>query len=80
LILAYTADMGINPVIVTMLVFTSVSMHFLLPFHALPVTVGMDPGGFSNKETLRLGIHMTIAIFVLGILVFIPWWQLLGYV
>ena len=80
LILAYTADMGINPVVVTMLVFTSVSMHFLLPFHALPVTVGMDPGGFSNKETLRLGIPMTVAIFVLGVLVFIPWWQLLGYV
>ena len=79
LMLTYTSTMNVNPVLVTMLVFTSVSMHFLLPFHALPVTVGMDPGRFSNKECLKFGIPMTVIMFIMEIAIFIPWWMLIGY-
>lgn len=71
---------GIDPMVASLLVYTTVSMHFILPFHHMNVLVGQgDSAGFyGDGETIKLGIPLTVATFVVTLLVQIPWWKLTG--
>jgi len=79
-LLVVTQSLGIDPLIVTLLVFTAISIHYLFPFHHLNILVGQgeENGLYSQKEVMRLGIPLTIVVFLITVGIEIPWWKLLG--
>jgi di/tricarboxylate transporter len=71
---------GINPIVASLLAYTAVSMHFILPFHHMNVLVGVgdNAGGYGDAEVIKFGIPLTVLVFVVTVLVEIPWWKLTG--
>ena len=81
-IIAFTAPMGINPIVPTLLAYMAIAGHFVLPFQHLNMLVGAseDTGGYTQKETIRLGIPLTAVMFIVTVGVMIPWWNLMGLI
>lgn len=73
--LIFTEPMNINPVITTLLVYSSIGVHYILPFHHLDVLVGMgeENGMYGQKEVMRLGAPLTLVVFVLVIFEVVYW-------
>lgn len=78
-LLIFTEPMGINPIVTTLLVYTAIGIHYILPFHHLNILVGQgeENGMYGQKEVMRLGIPLTIVLFVI-VLIEIPYWQIIG--
>ncbi len=78
-LLVFTESIGINPIVTTLLVFSSISVHYLLPFHHLNILVGQgeENGGYGQKEVIRLGIPLTGLVFIL-VIIQIAYWKLIG--
>ncbi|HPW99753.1 MAG TPA: SLC13 family permease [Sedimentibacter sp.] len=75
----YTESLNISPLAVTLLVYSSVGIHYILPFHHLDVLVGQgeENGMYGQKEVMRLGIPLTIV--VLAVVLFeISYWKIIG--
>lgn len=81
-IIAYTAGSGISPIVASLLVYTAVNQHYLLPFHNMAVLVGEgeDGGGYGSAEVFKLGLPLTALVFVVTVLVEIPWWKAIGLI
>lgn len=79
-ILIFTEPLGINPIVPTLIVYTAIAMHYIFPFHHLNILVGQgeENGMYTQKEVLRLGIPLTVVVFIIVLLVEIPWWKLIG--
>lgn len=61
------------------IVFTSINIHYILPFHNLPILIGegKDAGGYTSKEAMRMGIPLTAVVFIV-VLVEAAWFHLFG--
>lgn len=81
-IIAYTTGSGISPMVASLLVYTAVNQHYLLPFHNLAILVGEgEQGGkYSSAEVFKLGVPLTALVFVVTVCVEIPWWKLIGLI
>lgn len=81
-ILLFTSQMGINPLVPTMLVYMAIAAHFILPFQHLNILVGAseDTGGYTQKETIKLGVPLTVVMFIVNMGVSIPWWKIIGLI
>ena len=81
-IIAFSSTAGISPLVASLLVYTAVNQHYLLPFHNMAILVGegKEEGGYGSAEVFRLGIPLTIFVFILTIGIEIPWWKLIGLV
>jgi di/tricarboxylate transporter len=81
-IIAFSGTAGISPLVASLLVYTAVNQHYLLPFHNMAILVGegKDEGGYGSAEVFRLGIPLTVFVFILTIGIEIPWWKLIGLV
>lgn len=79
-LLIFTQPMGISPVVTTLLVYSSISMHYILPFHHLNVLVGQgeENGMYTQKEVIRLGIPLTVAVFIITVAIEVPYWKIIG--
>lgn len=77
--IAFTSGTGVSPLAVAMIVFTAINIHYILPFHNLPILIGegKDGGGYSSKESIRMGIPLTVVVFVV-VLVEAAWFHLFG--
>jgi len=78
-ILIFTEPMGINPVVTTLLVYTSIGIHYILPFHHLNILVGQGEvdGMYGQREVMRLGIPMTATVFMV-VLLEVAYWKMIG--
>lgn len=78
-ILIFTEPMGISPVVTTLLVYTSIGIHYILPFHHLNILVGQgeENGMYGQREVIRLGIPMTAAVFMV-VLLEVVYWKMIG--
>ena len=79
--LTFTAGSGISPLAISMMVFTAINIHYLLPFHNLAILVGAgeEAAGYGSKETMKIGIPLTVVVFLV-ILVECVWFQLFGLI
>ncbi len=64
--------------VVVLLTYVSVNIHYLLPFHHVTVMIGFGNGYYGNRHTLKLGLGLTILTFAVALLIFIPWWRVIG--
>jgi di/tricarboxylate transporter len=78
-LLIFTLPIGINPVVTTLLVCTSISTHYILPFHHLNLLVGLgdENGYYGQEEVIRLGIPLTLVVFIVVIFE-VFYWKLIG--
>jgi len=79
-IMAYTAGSGIPPIVASLLVYTVVNQHYLLPFHNMAVLVGEgeEGGGYGAAEVFKLGLPLTVVVLVVAVCVEVPWWRMIG--
>jgi di/tricarboxylate transporter len=81
-VIAFSASAGISPLVASLLVYTAVNQHYLLPFHNMAILVGEGEqgGGYGSAEVLKLGLPLTILVFIVTIGVEIPWWKCIGLI
>jgi anion transporter len=81
-IIAYSAGSGISPMVSSLLVYTAVNQHYLLPFHNMAILVGEGEqgGNYSATDVLRLGLPLTALVLVVTVCVEVPWWKLIGLI
>jgi di/tricarboxylate transporter len=79
-ILAITAPLGVNPLVPTLIAYMAIAGHYIFPFQHLAILVGAseETGGFTQKETIRLGLPLTVGIFITTVVVMVPWFKLVG--
>lgn len=79
--MVFTEGSGVSPFLPALIVYTSASLHYILPFHHLSILVGVgeENGGFTDKHTIKIGIPLTFIVLIVVIFE-IFWWQLLGIV
>jgi len=78
-VVAATSHMGINPLAISLIIFSIVNLHYILPFHNLAMLVGSDPdtGGYTQGQVIKLGIPLTVVIFIIAI-VMTAWFHIIG--
>lgn len=78
-LLIATQAMGVNPIVVAMTVYLAIAAHYILPFHHLNMLVGQgeENGMYTQTETIKLGVPLTVVVFIV-IVVAVVWWKLLG--
>lgn len=79
-LLSFTLPMGINPLVTALMVYTAVAAHYILPFHHLNMLIGVgeENGGYTQKECIRLGVPLTLVVFIITVCIEVPWWKLIG--
>lgn len=80
-IISFGSIVGISPLVCAMIAYTSVVMHWIMPFHHINVLIGVGDGGghYSEKDVMKLGVPQTLVAFVvLMFQVFL--WSVLGLV
>ena len=80
-VLILTESMGIPPIVTALIVYMAIASHYILPFHHLNMLVGQgeENGMYTQKETIRLGVPLTVVVFIL-VLVEVLWWNIVGLV
>ena len=78
-LLIFTGPMNISPLVTTLLVYSSIGVHYILPFHHLNILVGQgeENGMYGQEEVMRLGIPLTIIVLLI-VLIEVLYWKLLG--
>ena len=78
--ITFTSQMGITPLVPALLAYSAVASHYVLPFQHLNMLVGLgeDNGMYSQKETIRLGIPFILVIYIMTVIIEVPYWSLLG--
>ncbi|MCR2026310.1 SLC13 family permease [Anaerotruncus colihominis] len=78
-IISFGTAAGIAPLAAALIAYTSVALHWLLPFHHMNLLVGCgeDGGGFEKRDVLRLGIPQT-AVVAAVVLFEVLWWNIIG--
>ena len=78
-IISFGAMAGLNPVAASLITYTAVAAHWLLPLHQMTILVGTGENGgkFGEKAVLKLGAVQTIIIFAICLFE-ICWWKWIG--
>jgi len=68
----------VSPLIVALIAYLTVSFHYVLPYHHLSVVIGIGEEFYSEAQLRKFGLVMTPLIFIIILLLYLPWWNLLG--
>jgi len=68
----------VNPVVLTLISYVVVNMHYLLPFHHATIMIGFGQNQYSNSKVFKFGAALTFVTFFSIIFILIPWWKLIG--
>lgn len=66
--------------VLTLFVYTIVSVQYILPFHHATVMVGFGEGLYGNKIIIKYGVFLTILTFFIVLYVCLPWWKFLNLI
>lgn len=78
-LLSFTNSTGISPLVIALFVYSSIAIHYIFPFHHLNMLVGLgeDNGMYTDKDVIKLGIPLTVVVFIIAILEAV-WWNITG--
>ncbi|SMD14219.1 Di-and tricarboxylate transporter [Desulfocicer vacuolatum DSM 3385] len=78
-LISFTTATGMSPLVPALLVYSSIAIHYVFPFHHLNMLVGLGEvnGMYSDKDVIKLGIPLTGVVFIV-VLVEIIWWNITG--
>ncbi|MDR1413318.1 MAG: anion permease [Actinomycetes bacterium] len=79
-ILAMTGPLGISPIVPTLIAYMAISSHYIFPFQHLNMLVGSaeETGGYTQKETIKMGIPLIAVVFIVTVVVMVPWFKITG--
>ena len=66
-----------DPIPLVLLIYISVNMHYLLPFHHVNIMIGAGRGYYSNNIILKYGLMATITVFIVIFGFYMPWWRII---
>ncbi|GAA0182334.1 SLC13 family permease [Clostridium sediminicola] len=66
--------------ILTLMVYSVVNMHYLLPFQHATIMIGYGEDFYGSRQVFRYGLLMTLVTFISVILIEVPWWRLIGVI
>lgn len=69
---------GYAPEIIGYLVYEALVIHWMLSFHSVPLTVGTEAVGYTDKYVLKFGTFLIPCAFILPLIILIPWWKIIG--
>ena len=71
---------GMNPLVPSLLVYSAIFIHYILPFHHMNILVGLGEkqGLYGDKDVIRMGVPLTVIAFILPLAIIIPWWKIIG--
>lgn len=78
----FAASAGWDPLVGSLLCYIAILGHWILPMHSMNVLVGVgEEGGYYNDmDAAKLGLPVTLVIFIVNVLIAIPWWMLTGLI
>lgn len=65
--------------ILMFLIFFIICSHFILPFHNVIVMVGEGRRCYDGNMMLRFTLPLTALVIAAALLLYLPWWQLAGF-
>ncbi|MBF0781060.1 MULTISPECIES: SLC13 family permease [unclassified Granulicatella] len=71
---------GYSGIIVVLMTYVIVNIHFMLPFHHAVMMMGIGKSYYTEKDLLRYGSVMTFVTPILILGVYFGWWSLLGLI
>ncbi len=79
-LIGFSSVAGINPLVPALMVYTAIAMHWVLPFHHMNILVGLGPEGgmYSDREVIKLGLPLTVVVFLITVVVEVSWWKITG--
>ena len=66
-----------SPIIVFISVI-SVSFHAILPFHSISLMIGVSNNYYPAKYITKLGLPVTLLVYLVVIGIYIPYWNIVG--
>lgn len=80
-LLAFTNSTSLSPLVPALFVYSSIALHYIFPFHHLNILVGLgeENGGYTDKQVIRMGIPLTVVVFIV-ILFETAWWSVTGLI
>ncbi|MDO4265049.1 MAG: anion permease [Eubacteriales bacterium] len=64
--------------VIVYIAIVSVSFHAVLPFHSVSLMIGSSDGYFPPGYVTRLGVPLTALVYLSVLLLFLPYWHLIG--
>lgn len=71
---------AIEPQLIVFITIISVSFHTILPFHSVPMMIGTSNDYFPASYVTKMGIPLTIFVYGVILLVYLPYWTMMGLV
>ena len=80
-LVVFTNGTKLSPLVPALYVYTSIAMHYIFPFQHLNMLVGLgeSDGMYSDKHVIKLGIPLTIVVFIIIIFETL-WWNFTGLI
>ena len=81
-IIAWASGAGWNPLFCSLIVYTAICIHWILPMHSLNILVGTgeDGGQYKDAEVMKFGIAQTAVVYFVILCIEVPWWMLMGLI
>ncbi len=64
--------------LVAMIVFVTLALHFILPFHSVHLVIGEGYGFFDQSTVIKTGLLLTILLLISIFAFYLPWWNFVG--
>ncbi|MBN2874642.1 MAG: SLC13 family permease [Spirochaetales bacterium] len=74
-----TADV-IPPELVGLLVYSVITMQYVLPVHHVTIMMGAGKGYYGQRDTVAFGLVMALVMPLYVTFILVPWWRLVGAV
>lgn len=68
-----------NPIVGAMIVYICAKAQWFFPFHVMDLMIGMEPGGYAQRQVIRLGAAMMIPLMISILFFYLPWWWMVGW-
>lgn len=78
IILPLAVVTGVSPIQMTLALYVTANMHFILPFHHATMMIGVGRGHVKDRHMLRYGLVMSVGIFLVVFGLYFPWWSLVA--
>lgn len=68
----------LNPLILVLLCYITVNIHYVVPFHHVTIMIGSGNSFYRDKLVIKYGLYMTIPTILIILFIFMPWWNFIG--
>ncbi len=68
----------VNPLIVVLLCYITVNIHYIVPFQHVTIMIGSANKFYKDRLVMRFGLLMTLLTILIIPLIYLPWWRMMG--